>query len=362
MKLDVLGAPAQDRETTSKVFTKIPTTVLIAVAYGCAQTLALGVSAAVSEENSTASQAEAAAALQRVRDKVDQISLDRSEEQVVRELSAWKQREPRSPEPYIIAANYYLRKTCPPSGVNIYSTESGTPPQASGEQFSIVDPKTGKEVGVLAEGPTGPKPDAKTIRKYRSAAGDELERALRVAPNRLDVMLGRAVILNDAHAWKPLREQMEVALKRASHDPQNLLWLENKPTPRPPADEVLDSLHSKIVTAFDERSADGDRRAEELAILGLKYFPNAVKLLSDLATTHAFAKDWRVAAQYYERAATLAPEDSIVLGNLARAYLKLGDSRKAELSAKKVMELNNDSQAVEQAKEVLQLLTKRQPK
>lgn len=129
-----------------------------------------------------------------------------------------------------------------------------------------------------------------------------------------------------------------------------------------PADEVLDSLHSKIVDAFDERSAEGDRRAEELAILGLKYFSNAAKLLSDLATAHAFAKDWRVAAQYYERAAALAPEDSIVLGNLAHAYLKLGDQRKAELSAKKVMELNNDPQAVEQAKEVLQLLTKRQPK
>jgi hypothetical protein len=83
---------------------------------------------ASSGQSSTDGQAEAAAALQRVRDKVDEISRNRSEEQVAKEITAWKQREPKSPEPYIIAANYYLRKTLQPIGINIYSTESGTPP------------------------------------------------------------------------------------------------------------------------------------------------------------------------------------------------------------------------------------------
>lgn len=362
MKLDVFGAPAQDREAISEMFTKIRTTVLMTIASASAAISILCMSPVVLAQNSSEDQPEVAAALQRVRDKVDEVSRNRSETDVLKEIAAWKQREPRSPEPYIIAANYYLRKTRQPTGVNIYSTESETPPQTSGDQFSIIDPKTGKEVGVLTEGPTGSKPDAQTIRKYRSAAADELERALKLTPDRLDIMLGRALILNDAHAWKPLHQQMEMALKRASHDPQNLLWLENRPTPRPAADEVLDSLHSKIVDAFDERSAAGDRRAEELAALGLKYFPNAVKLLSDFATTQAFAKNWRVAAQYYERAAALAPEDSIVLGNLARAYMNLGDQKRAQVTAKKVIELNNDPRAVDQATEILQLLAGKQPK
>jgi tetratricopeptide (TPR) repeat protein len=344
------------------MFTKIRTTILMSLTFSSVLTGIPSMTLASSGQSSTDGQAEAAAALQRVRDKVDEISRNRSEEQVAKEITAWKQREPKSPEPYIIAANYYLRKTLQPIGINIYSTESGTPPKTSGEQFSVVDPKTGKEVGVLSKGPTGPTPNPRTIRKYRSAAADELERALRLAPDRLDIMLGRALILNDAHDWQPLREQMEVALKRASHDPQNLLWLENKPTPRPATDEVLDSLHSKIVDAFDEKSAQGDRRAKELATLGLKYFPNAVKILSDLATAHAFANDWRTATQYYERAAALAPEDSIVLGNLARSYVKLGNGQKAELAAKRVISLDNDSRAVEQAKEILQLLAEKQPK
>ena len=344
------------------MFTKFRTATLIALAYSLVLTCIPGINSAASEQNSTDAQAEAAAALQRVRDKVDDIARNRSEEQVVTEIAAWKQRDPWSPEPYIVAANYYLRKTLEPTGINIYSTESGTPPTEPGEQFSIVDPKSGKEVGVLTEGPTGSKPDVQTIRKYRSAAADELDRALKVAPDRLDIMLGRALVLNDAHVWQSLREQMELALKRASRDPQNLLWLENKPTPRPAAEEVLDSIHSKIVDAFDERTAAGDRRAKELAALGLKYFPNAVKLLSDLATAHAFAKDWRTAARYYERAAALAPEDSIVLGNLARAYMELGNRQKAELSAKKVIELNNDPRAIEQAREVLQRLSEKHPK
>jgi tetratricopeptide (TPR) repeat protein len=301
-------------------------------------------------------QPEVAAALQRVRDKVEEISRNRSEREVLEQISAWKQREPQSPEPYVIAANYYLRKTMQPTGVNIYSTESGEPPAATGDQFSIVDPKTGKEVGVLTEGPSGPKPNVRTIRRYRSLAVDELERALKIAPNRLDIMLGRAMILNDAHDWPLLEKQLEIALQRIARDSKDLRWLENKPLPRAGADIALDALQSKIVDAFNEKSSKGDQRADRLAALGLKYFPNNVKLLSDRGTVRAFAKDWSAAKVFYERAASVAPNDSIVLGNLARAYMKLGDRQKAESTAKRVIKLNDDPEAVEQANEILREL------
>jgi tetratricopeptide (TPR) repeat protein len=169
-------------------------------------------------------------------------------------------------------------------------------------------------------------------------------------------MLGRAMILNDAHNWALLEKQMEIALQRIARDSKNLRWLENKPLPRAGADIALDALQSKIVDAFHEKSSEGDQRADRLAALGLKYFPNNVKLLSDRGTVRAHAKDWSAAKVFYERAAGVAPNDSIVLGNLARAYMKLGDRQKAQSTAKRVIKLNDDPEAVEQANEILREL------
>ncbi len=315
----------------------------------------------------TQSEAEAkeGAALQRVRDKVDEISKGRSEKEVVAEIASWKQQEPASPEPYIVLANYYIKKTVQPTGVSINSTKGQSPGSPGsggpGDRMSLVDPKTGKEVGVLEERPIGPRLDAHLIAKYRAAAEAELAAALKVAPNRLDIMLGRALVLDDAQDWKALSAQMETALQRASTDPDSLKWLEDKPPPRPAPVEAVNALHSKIVEAFNEQSAPGDRRGETLAMLGVKYFPKDVKLLSDAGTSRAFAHDWQAAAKYYERAVAVAPDDSIVLGNLARTYLKLGDYKGAESNARKVIGLNRDPRAVEQAREILRIVSGKQP-
>lgn len=304
-----------------------------------------------------------AAALQRVRNKVDELSHGRTEQETLKEIAAWKQREPGSPEPYVVAANYYLKRTIQPIQVTINSTEGQKAARRKGKavsgQFSIVDPKTGKEVGVMGEEATGPKPDAQTVQKLRTAAANELGEALKIAASRLDIMLGRALVLHDAHDWKLFTSQMEVALQRVASDPQNLIWLENKPPPRPAKEEVVRSLHSKIMEAFEEQSPTGDQRGEELATLGAKYLPDAVEFVTDCGTARAYAKDWAGAAKLYERASQLAPEDSIVLGNLARAYLNLGDRAKTEATARKVIELNKDPGAVENARDILETLSKK---
>jgi tetratricopeptide (TPR) repeat protein len=312
----------------------------------------------VTADGATGDETAAAAALQRVRSKVNEMSAGRSEPEVMKEINSWKQREPRSPEPYVIAANYYLKQTMQPTQISIQRTggESEKSPGAQ-DQMSILDPKTGKKVGVIQEVPMGPKPSVQTVRKYRLMAAEELAQAEKIAPDRLDIILGRAVILNDLHAWQPLAAEMEIALRRASRDSQKLLWLENKPLPHPASDEVVDSLQSKIVDAFDEESAEGDRRAEQLALLGLKYFPDAVELLSDAGSVRAFAGDWEGAIKSYQRAASIAPDDSIVLSNLAHAYMKIGDVQKARGAAKKVIKLNNDPRSVESATEILEYLS-----
>lgn len=326
--------------------------LLLVTAFGCLQSLGAA-------EN----QNDDAAALQRVRDKVDELSRNRSEQETLQEIAAWKQHEPNSPEPYVVAANYYLKRTIQPTEVRIDSTvgrkSSRKKAQPGSDQFSLVDPTTGKEAGVLHEVPTGPAPSAETVQKLRKAAVKELEEGLKIAPNRLDIMMGRALVLRDSSDWKSYSLQMEAALQRVSNEPSNLVWLENKPPPRPAKDEVVSSLQSSITEAFQEQSRDGDQRGELLARLGIKYLPESVELLADCGTARAYAKDWTEAVKFYKRAEQVAPADSIVLGNLARAYMNLADLPKAEAAAKKIIQLNNDARAVEMATNILKNLSKK---
>ena len=298
-------------------------------------------------------------ALQRIRDKVATISANRTPAEVRAEIASWKRHEPNSPDPYIVLANYEFNLSRQPTGIYDYSTEGleNVPtPRSGAEEFSIVDPKTGKEVGILGAGPVGPKPDPETARKQQLLGAAELEAALKKFPDRLDIIIGRAIMLNEAQAWPELTAQMETALRRGAHDSQNLRWLEDQRPPRAPADEVLSALRGYIRKAFGEQSKRGDARALEWTTLGLKYFPDNVPLLSDAGSFYAFAEDYVQALSYYERAEKEVPDDTIVLGNLGEIYSRLGQNQNALRVAKRIIALNNDPEAVEQAQKIIEKL------
>jgi hypothetical protein len=315
---------------------------------------------------------------QRIRDKLDELTKGRKPDAALKAIADWKHRTPESPDPYIVAANFHLSLATQPKGVNIQGTKPGAGPlpegnydaKLDGDRISIVDPKTGKEVGTIGDGPVGQKPDPKQAREHLLAGAAELEEALRKFPDRLDIMLGRASILATAREWNPLTTQLDAALARAARDPQNLRWLGDKPPFRPAPDLVRSAVQENVNHAIDEQAAEGDARAKALSELALKYFPDAVVFLANLGSLHAFAGEWKEAVPYYERAVKLAPDDSLVWGNLARVRMKLGEPKAAREAAKKVIELNNDAEGVKAMKSLLRDLdspdpadgTKRRPK
>jgi tetratricopeptide (TPR) repeat protein len=303
-------------------------------------------------------------ALQRIREKVAEISANRTPDEVRRAIAEWKQREPNSPTPYIVAANYEYGLSRQPTAVAAVAVKKGSkiPNEKElglGKQFSVVDPKTGKEVGVFGEFPTGPKPNANTARAQKLRGAAELEAALYKFPNRLDIMLGRSIMLEDAREWKALMAQLEMALQQSVQQPETLRWLEDNLPPSPPAEEVTGKVQEFFRNAIMEKSKAGDARAKKLAELGLKYYPQHVPFLSDLGTLAAWEHDSTRAIEIYEKARKLAPKDSIVLGNLARMHLNLGHVAEAGEIANEVIKLNNDSQATAEAKEILAEIIKK---
>lgn len=301
-------------------------------------------------------------ARQSIGEKLAEISADRTPAQVRAHIAAWKRRDSHSVEPYLVSALYEQSLSRQPTRLYDFETPPGViiPPRPGANEVLIVD-KTGQQVGIMGEIPTGPKPDAETVRRQLLRAAAELEQAEKKFPNRLDLMIDRAIVLSEARAWKSLRSQMESALQRAATEPEKFRWLEDQKPPRPPAEFLLNGLQVVITTALDEHDQGGGDRARQFATLGLKYFPSHVPLLSDMGSSYGLANEWKRALPYYERARNLAPEDSIVLCDLAQAYLQLGRDDEARRAAEDTLRLNGDPKIVASAKDTLQKLDDRIP-
>src|SRR4051812_10335324 len=100
---------------------------------------------------------------ERIAAKLQELSRDRKPDEVLKAIAEWKEREPESPDPYVAAANYHYNLATDAPGVWIEATkpEKARPPKEreaddageKSDQFAIVDPKTGKQVGTMGPGP-----------------------------------------------------------------------------------------------------------------------------------------------------------------------------------------------------------------
>lgn len=187
--------------------------------------LALALSMKVMSAAPAFQKGSAAAAQKRIREETKKITADRTPEQIRAQLAGWKAREPNSPEPYLVSASYELSLSRQPTVVYDFDTHgiarSYTP---RGNEFSIIDPKSGEEVGVIGEVPTGPKPDAETAKKQQRRAAAELGEGLKKFSNCLDLIMARSLALAEARDWEALATQLQSAFQRALSQPEKLRW------------------------------------------------------------------------------------------------------------------------------------------
>lgn len=298
--------------------------------------------------------AEIVAARQRLKKKVDEIAANKTPEQVRGAIDAWKAREPASAEPFAASANYELSLSGQKMAVYDFMT-NGIPRTAppDGREYSIRDPKTGKEVGVLGERPIGPKPDAATAKEQQLKAAAVCAEGLKRFPDRLDFMITRCIALDAARAWKEFGAQMASALQRAATEPEKLRWLEDMKPPFPPAEELLNGLQGVIGRALQEGGKAGVERARDLAEIGLKYYPREVRLLSDMGSSYAGESRWELALPYYEAARSNAPEDNTVRLNLAQAYHWLGREKESRATLQAIIQSGRDPGIAELARQLL---------
>lgn len=249
-------------------------------------------------------------------------------------LQKAEETEKENPDYYALASNYWWTVAQRPV--------ADTKPSEKGE-FSIRDKDTGKEVGSLRAGPeANPVITAKTLAI--------LEEGTKRFPLRVDISLGLAHVQSQLGKFPESVKTLEAMLDQAKAKPDELRWAKNGPLPEPPQKFLPETLHNYAGALFN---AEQDALCGKLCDRIIEVYPEhpyAYNLKAGLADAQGKPDEM---LRLLEIAGTKAPDDPLILMNLADTYLKRGDKAKAEKALKRVLEVDTDDETKDHARAAL---------
>jgi tetratricopeptide (TPR) repeat protein len=255
-------------------------------------------------------------------------------------LDAAAKSEADNPDYYALASNYWWSFA---GEINL-----STKPAAKGEP-SIRDKDSGEEVGSIStNGDLDPS--------LRKKAVDLTGTGFAKFPRRLDIGLGHAHVRFKTGDAKGAVATLRQILKLAATPGTEFLWTGNAALPGP-VDELLPkAIQGYTAPLFQAETDESDALCKELLDATVATFPDhpyAYNLLAALADAKG---DKDGSYRFLKLAAEKAPEDRLILSNLADAHRDRGKKAEAIAAYEKIIGLDPDGEAAAVAKEALRLL------
>lgn len=246
-----------------------------------------------------------------------------------------------NPDYYALASNYWWNLS---DATPVISTK----PAANGG-LSIRDQETGEEVGSIA---LGGEPDP----ALRKKALDLTAEGFRRFPRRLDIGLGLAQVQFQTGDMKGAVATLRDILKIASAPDAELKWTAGADLPGPAATFVPESVHGYTAPLFRRETPETDALCRELLDATVAAFPDhpfAYNLLAVLADAKGEKDE---SYRWLQTAAAKAPEDALILLNLADAQRARGKTDEARATYAKIVGLKPGDEIEAQAKEGIEAL------
>ena len=165
-------------------------------------------------------------------------------------------------------------------------------------------------------------------------AYQKIDEGIAKYPDRLDLWFGKAHVQQLQNDDIAALETLKKVIDRSLVNHQQWLWTNDKPTPSAPKDFFFDSLQGYFSYFHDAQS---DSVAQALVEYGLKYYPDNIYLLNDKAVLLTNAKKLDEALNIFLKLYNLAPNDEIVVWNIASLYAEKHDKKQAEIYYKKLL-------------------------
>ena len=255
-------------------------------------------------------------------------------------LKKWEAAKPTDPHLFIAYFNFYVNK----SRDEYISIQKK---QKEETDFQISD-STGKTVGYLGS----------TVRYnpvYLSKGFSYIDKAIQLYPDRLDLRFGKIYMLGECENYDEFTTQIVAAIEHGVKIKSRWHWLD---------DSVLQDGKTYFLTAIQDyigtlyNAGDGHFTSiRSIAETVLKYYPDNVENLSNIAITYLVNSEYDKALVYLTKAEKIAPNDPIVLNNIAEAYKRKKDNVNATIYYNKVIKVGNEEE-IKDAKEKLEDLKK----
>jgi tetratricopeptide (TPR) repeat protein len=257
-------------------------------------------------------------------------------------LAQWKAEKPEDPERYCSNFNYFA--TVAKKEILRLDTKPGP----SGEQLVLKEQgKKGETAGYLYGNAY-----------YDAALLDQglahIDTGITKFPNRLDMRFGKIYILGEAKDYKNFTEEVLRAIDYGATIDYKWLWTNSVPK-NDPKRFMLSCIQDYVVTLYNTENTallDNIARISERV---LKYEPNHIESLSNLAITFLYKEEYDQALAPLLKAHDLVPDDFIGVNNIAHCYRLKGDKKNA-IRYYKLMEDSGDAEFRAVAKEKLKEL------
>lgn len=255
-------------------------------------------------------------------------------------LQQWEKEKPTDPEMFIAYFNYYVQMSTV-EGISIdqdpYNKQS----------FQISDTGSGKPVAYLNFSKRYNTPVLQKGFAY-------IDRGIALYPNRLDMRFGKIYMLGESKNFRLFTSQIVETTDYGNTIKDQWLWKNGKPLENSKK-FYLASMQDYIVTIYNTEDDDLLPLMREISLAVLKYNPDHVESLSNVALTYLVAGQHDKALEFLLKAEAVDPRDVVVLNNIAQAYIRKYNKPKAKEYLQKIIQYGTEEDK-EKAKADLKLL------
>ncbi|RZA00296.1 MAG: tetratricopeptide repeat protein [Sphingobacteriaceae bacterium] len=255
-------------------------------------------------------------------------------------LNTWRKAAPNDPELYVAFYNFYAKEGLK----EVISIEQN---QHGGQSLEMKD-STGKVAGYINSRPGF---NATLINK----GFKYIDTGIVKFPARLDMRFGKVYIMGKGEMFNEFTQEIIKAIEYGESIGLKWTWTDNKSLEKP-KEFMLKTIQSYVYQLLNV----GDKQAGNIRLIAekvLKYHPDHVESLSNLAVTYMISKDYSRALESLLKAENLAPQDFIVLNNIAYSYAATGDKQNAIKYYELVIKYGDEA-AQKNAKEKIKNLKK----
>ncbi len=247
-------------------------------------------------------------------------------EALILHLQEWEKISPDDPELAIAYFNYYVFRNYS-NGIAI---KPGTPDDKTKDTLNLTDSHTGKQAGYFTEETFYDENDVIKGISY-------LDKALKKHPDRLDIHFGKVHALSQIKYYDKQSEAIIETLPVSRKIENKWLWHEGNPYPGDAEKFYLNEIQGRIYFFHQINRPD---LIEKTASAAIKYYPDNLYFINDLGGVYFEKKDFPKALEYFKKAEKIAPNDIIVLYNIAYLFDKTGNETDAENYYAKVASLD----------------------